>query len=475
LSKILFLVAKLHTIEPFGVMSLAPHLKRDGHDVKLMEAEDPDLFSKVRAFGPDVIGYSVCTGSDTYYLAVNRCLKRQLRFVAVFGGPHPTFFPEMIREPGVDAICRGEGDLAFADFCRELDRTGCVRAVPNFTIRVGDAVESSPPRPLVADLDSLPPPDRELYYGVSPEIGDHRIRSFLASRGCPFGCTYCFNGAMDAMYDGTWTRVRLRSPRSLVDEIASVVQSYPAEFLAFRESIFPLKVEWLTEFADLYSRRVGLPFYCHLRLDLLNDWNVPLLARAGCYSVNVGIEAGNESVRRNLLARNISNDRMIAACRLLRSHGIKILANNMLGLPGCTFRHDLETLRLNQQCKPAYALAMLWQPYPGTQLANYARRHGHYRGDYRDLDFTYYGKSHLTFATEREKRRIENLQKLFAIAAAVPWLTPLVRWLTRLPPNRIFRTIFRTAYLIFHQTELFPHKTTPADWVRNLRHVAQGE
>jgi anaerobic magnesium-protoporphyrin IX monomethyl ester cyclase len=138
-------VAKLATIEPFGVMSLAPCLKRDGHQVALLEAEDPDLPGKVRGWRPDVVGYSVCTGSEAYYLALNRALKTHASFYAVFGGPHGTFFPEVIREPGVDAVCRGEGELAFAEFCQRLQASGHPRAVPNFSVKDGLTVRSLPP------------------------------------------------------------------------------------------------------------------------------------------------------------------------------------------------------------------------------------------------------------------------------------------------------------------------------------------
>ncbi len=470
---ILFLVAKLHAIEPFGIMSLSPQLKRRGHRVALLEAESPDLVNAVRGLRPDVIGYSVCTGAEQYYLSLNRCLKEYLRFVSVFGGPHPTFFPDLIREPGVDAICRGEGDVAFPEFLDRLETGGRLEPVANFSVKNEGMVKSLPPRPLVSDLDSLPWPDRELYYSVSPEIRRHRVRSFLAARGCPFSCTYCFNEAMDTLYDGLWKRVRLRAPDKLVDEIASVVNAYETDFVAFRESIFPLRPDWLRDFARRYVSRVGIPFYCHLRLDLLNEENVSLLAEAGCHSVNVGIETGNPELRRQLLGRSMTNQTIVAACRLLRRHGIRILANNMLGLPGATFEHDLETLRLNQACKPDYALAMLWQPYPGTALAKYAADNGYYDPKAEALEFTYYNRSHLRFRNATEKRRIENLQKLFAVAAALPVLTPVVKGLTRMKPNRLFKAIFRTMYLIFHQTEIFPHRMAAADWLLNLWHITK--
>ena len=454
-------------------MSLSPHLKRAGHIVKLVEAERGDLSEVAETYRPDIVGYSVCTGSERYYFDLNRFLKTHWKFVAVFGGPHPTFFPDMISEPGVDAICRGEGDLAFAEFCEKMQTHGCPMVVPNFTIKTDAGISSLPPRPLVADLNSLPGPDRDLYYSVSSEIESHTIRSFLASRGCTFACTYCFNPSMDSLYMGNWRHVRVRSPHDVVEEIVEVVARYPTEFVAFRESIFPLDDEWLRIFADAYAKRVGLPFYCHLRLDLLNHQNVAQLARAGCYSANVGIETGNEEIRRRLLRRPMSNEIIVSRCKLLHDHGIRILANNMLALPGTTFEHDLETLRLNQECQPDYALAMLWQPYPGTALTQYAKEHGYYRGDGSDLDFTYYNHSHLSFADTRDKQRVENFQKLFAVAVAVPWLTPVIKILISLSPNRVFKAIFQTMYLVFHQTEIFRHRMTFSDWMLNIRHIAK--
>ncbi|MDP6525108.1 MAG: radical SAM protein [Kiritimatiellia bacterium] len=470
---VLFIAAKMHTIEPYGIMCLSPHLKAAGHSVHLYEAEDSALADKVAEYRPQVIAYSVCTGSDRYYLALNRFLKQKFNFVSVFGGPHPTFFPEMIHEPGVDAICRGEGDHAFKEFCNVLESTGNITTVANFTIKKNGQIESRPARPLIENLDDLPFPDRDLYYSVSSEVNTHRVRSFLAARGCPFKCSYCFNPSMDSLYDGKWRNTRIRSVGSLIREIEEVTSNRSTEFVAFRESVFPLKPAWLEEFSREYPSRVGVPFYCHLRLDLLNETNVALLAEAGCHSVNVGIEAGNEKIRRELLGRNMTNETIIAACRLLRQHGIKILANNMLGLPGCTLENDIETLKLNQKCKPDYALAMLWQPYPGTSLAEYAVENGYYKGDGTDLEFTYYDSSHLEFRNSKEKTRIENLQKLFAPAAVFPSTTPIVRLLTHLPSNPIFKAIFRTMYLIVHQTDIFPHKMTLSDWGLNLRHITK--
>jgi len=469
--KILFLVAKLAVVEPFGIMCLIPHLKQRGHEVFLFEAEDDDLMAQVAACKPDVVGYSVCTGSHKFYLSLNRTLKEYFRFIAVFGGPHPTFFPDVINDASVDAICRGEGDVVFADFCDRLQMTGIPEAVPNFAVKVNGQVVHSKERHFVQDLNLLPFPDRGLYYAHSETIYNHPVKTFVASRGCPFSCSYCFNHAMDKLYEGSWKHVRVRTPDNLIAEIAHVVRTYPAKFLAFRESIFPLNKDWLREFAPQYKARIDLPFYAHVRLDMLDEESVGLLAEAGCYSVNVGIETGNPELRERLLQRRMTNEKMISSSRLLRKQGIRIIANNMLGLPGGTFENDLETLRLSQQCKPEYSLAMIYQPYPGTRLAEEAVRLGCFDGNFEKISFTYYDSSPLTFRTPLEKRRIENLQKLFGVAALFPLFTPLIRVLTYLPQNRIFSAVFSTLYLVFHQSEIFPHGKKLSDWKKDFAHI----
>jgi anaerobic magnesium-protoporphyrin IX monomethyl ester cyclase len=472
--KIAFVAAKLLTIEPFGIMSLIPYLLRDGHEVKLLEAEDEKVADKVRHFRPTIVGYSVCTGAHTYYAKLNRYLKNHHDFIAVAGGPHPTFFPDYLKEEGIDALCRGEGDLAFSEFCNKVAAGGDTASVANFSVKRDGKIGSNPLRPLVENLDTLPFVDRGIYYDVHPEIRRHPVRSFLAARGCRFVCTYCFNPALDKLYQGRWRALRVRSPHSLIDEIASVKNTYPTRFIAFRESVFPTEHDWLAVFAADYQKRIGLPFYCHLRLDLLTPQSVELLRKAGCHSVNVGIETGSEEKRARLLARPMSDRQIIDGCALLRKNKIKVLANNMLGLPGSDFNDELKTLRLNRRCKVTYALAMLWQPYPGTKLGDDAVKAGLFQeGNFSTVGFSYYLKSPLTFASSLQKRRVENLQKLFAVAVLAPFLTPLLLFVTRLPPNRLFRTIFRSVYFMFHSTEIFPVATGFREWMKIFIHIAK--
>jgi radical SAM superfamily enzyme YgiQ (UPF0313 family) len=458
--RVLFVVSNLRGSEPIGVLQLAALLRQRGHIVRLACGSATPLASLVRSFGPRLVGYSVCTGEHRRILRLNSALKRRHDFFALFGGPHPTFFPEMIHEPGVDAVCRGEGEGAVEELADCLSRGKPFFRIRNLWVRDGRTVSKNPVRPLIADLDALPFADRTLRYAADPPARDYPVKSFLVSRGCPFRCTYCFNEPFARLYQDKGPRVRTRSVENVIDEILRVRRESRLEMVQFRESLFPWREEWLEPFAERYRREVGLPFYCHVRTDLLTARRVALLRRAGCISVNLGIECGDEQYRREMLGRPIGNDQIVAACRLLSDHGIRILADNMVGLPGTGMETDLETLHLNQRCGVDYALAMIFQPYPRTELGRRAEEMGVFDGDLDRIEESYYLTSPLRHRSPRSRRHVENLQKLFALAVETPLLEPLVRRLVELPPNLVYLSMFRAWFAYCYLRRIVPHRPT---------------
>jgi anaerobic magnesium-protoporphyrin IX monomethyl ester cyclase len=479
--RVLFIVRGIEGAEPLGLMYISALLQRHGHDVHFLGTRGVDLPSAVAEFAPHVIGYGMCTGQHRYYLALNRWLKSRRPFLSVFGGPHATFFPQVIDEDGVDVVCRGEGEDAMLDLCRRVETLPgeppdgpaarqALADTPNLHVKLSAGqICRNPPRPLRTDLDDLPFPDRESRYALDPRHRAYPAQSFLASRGCPYQCSYCFNPAMQNLYGPAWSRRRRRSPENLVQEIAQVRAVSGLRFVQFRCSVFGDDVSWLAEFAPLYRRRIGLPFYCHVRADHMTARAVALLAAAGCRSVNMGLECADEEYRRTVMHRPMPNAVIVEACRRLHDHGIRILADNMVGLPGRALHDDIATLRFNAACGIDYPLAMLFQPYPGTGLGDYAQTHGHFDGDYSHIDFNYYFRSPLRFQSPAEKRRIENLHKLFAVTAEAPWLLPLVRQLIKLPPNAIFNAIFRWWYAWCYHRRIMPHRLNWADLGETLQ------
>jgi anaerobic magnesium-protoporphyrin IX monomethyl ester cyclase len=440
--RILF-VEKQIDYEPLGLLYLSSVLRQAGHEVRLAVAAGEDPVAVAREWQPGVVGYSVYTGSQTYYRDLNLQIKQAVDVVSVFGGPHPTYFPEFIEQPGVDAVCVGEGEGAMLDLVEALEAGRPLTGIANWWFKRNGDLEQNPVRPGVDDLDRIPLPDRELLYEKDAFARQSGIKHFITSRGCPYDCTYCFNHALAELYRGKGKRLRQMSVDRMIEEVKGVQDGYPMQFVVFLDDLFIVYVDWLRELAEKFPREVGLPFFCNVRANLVTPVKMALLREAGCASVGMGLETGNPALRNEILKRNLSDEQIVEASRIIREAGIQLLTTNMVGLPGGTLANDFETLALNHACKPAYANAFLYQPYPRTELGEYAREHGYVEGSLDDIDPSAWERSVLCFSTPEEKREIENFNKLFALATEWPWLTALVRWMIRLPPNRVFRLIYK--------------------------------
>jgi anaerobic magnesium-protoporphyrin IX monomethyl ester cyclase len=469
--RVLF-VAQQIDYEPQGVMYLSSALKAAGHEVELAVAAHHDPVAVARDFRPDVVAYSVITGSQRYYLALNRRLKAELPGVfAAFGGPHPTFFPEMAGQEGVDGICRGEGEEAFVDLVNALAGGGpsAVLELDNWSFRRNGDIITNPVRPYVVDLDALPFPDRALVYERDPIAARGKIKHFLAGRGCPYNCTYCFNHALGELYRGKGKRFRLRSVANVIDEVRWVRDHYPLEFVVFVDDTFVLSDDWLAEFAEKYPREVGLPFFCNTRANLVTAEQVRLLKSAGCHCVSMGVEAGNDRVRNELLKRRMSREQIVEAARLIRAGGLHLTTTSMIGLPDTTLAEDFETLALNAALRPSYAHVFIFQPYPRTELGEFTRQHGWMVGTFDDIGELAWDHSVLEFDAAH-KRGLSVLQRFFAIAVEWPWLTPLVRRLVRVPDNRFFWLLNKIWKGWAIKNRVHPVKLSVREVVETARH-----
>jgi anaerobic magnesium-protoporphyrin IX monomethyl ester cyclase len=466
--RVLFFVKQVD-YEPQGILHLSSVLKQAGHEVRLCIVNQEDPVQAAEEFRPGIVGYSVTTGLQKYYLDLNRRIKEHFQVFSIFGGPHPTFFPEMIEDEGVDGICIGEGEGAMLDLASALDNGSLKPDLRNWWFKVNGEIVRNPVRPYIENLDELPYPDRELVYEQHRPTRNSKIKHFFSGRGCPYQCTYCFNHALFEIYQGLGKGVRKRSVDVVLGEIDDVREKYPLAFVVFLDDTFTIQREWMAEFSDKYPQRVGLPFFCNVRANLVTEELAEQLRHAGCISVGMGIEAGNDRIRNEILRRNMTKEQIIGACQMLSEAGIKVMSTNMVGLPTGGLEDDLETLRLNVRCQPAFANAFIFQPYPRTQLGELARREGLVEGTFDDISVSAWDSSVLRFPAD-EKRQIENLQKLFAVTVEWPLLLPLVRRLLKWPRNRLFWLVHKLwkGYTIARR--IHPVHLSPGEYVEAVRH-----
>jgi anaerobic magnesium-protoporphyrin IX monomethyl ester cyclase len=469
---LLFVVKEIDN-EPQGILLISSVLKQAGHQISLVVATEEDPLEAALRLRPDVVGYTVYTGPHTWYLGLNQRIRAQLPGVfSIFGGPHPTFFPEMIEQPGVDGLCIGEGEYAVLDLMNALERNGdgvtlSQPSIPNWWFKLNGEAVRNPLRPLLTgeELDALPFADRELLYAAHRQSRRTKIKPFITGRGCPYDCAFCFNKAYSDLYQGQGRRFRRRSVDNVLRELVEVTSRYDVRFVLFMDDTFILQSKWLEAFMGRYKDEIGLPFWCQVRANLVTEQNAALFKEAGCASVSFGLETGNDRLRNVVLNRNMSREEILGAAETLRRHGIPLMTNNMLGLPTGTLKNDFETLELNVQCRPAYANVFLFQPYPKTALGEWAYEHGWMMGSFDDLSGSVSDDTVIKFGSDAEKRQIENLQKLFALGVEAPWLLPLIRRLIRLPSNRLFWFVYKTWKGWAIKNRMFPFKMTPREYL----------
>ncbi len=321
--------------QPLGASYIAAVLKEAGHTVTAINIDDgPDYVEKIKRLNPGMVAYSVATSQAPRFFEVNREIKRVHDCFSLFGGPHPTFFPQMIEEEGVDAICTGEGEYPTLELVTTLEEGKDFTHIDTMAFKVGDTIKKNPNRPFISKqaLDDVPFPDRELIRNFA--VWRQRTGYVMAGRGCPYDCTFCFNHASRDSQEGRWTRQR--SVGNVLAELHWLKDNYKIVYVAFQDDTFILNRRWLREFLPRYGKEIGLPFICNVRCDLTDEEEARLLAEAGCIRVATGIESGSDELRRTILAKNISTGKILEACRLYYEHGIRVIGQNMFGVPGET-------------------------------------------------------------------------------------------------------------------------------------------
>ena len=412
-NKRVLLGATHSVIEPLGLLHLSSIAKQEGYETKIVMAKNGfDEFDKVlKEYNPSMLGFSVYTGNHTQVFNYLDGLKANKDLKIVLGGPHATYFPKESLEHA-DYVVLSEGFDAFRRILQHKVNPGIV--------------------PL-EKREAFPISDREDFYKNNKEYNDSPIKSIIASTGCPYSCTYCYNSSTINDLEGILDEKQMVNmsvvaggkrlfPKSLrsVNEILAEVQdikiiSPQTKMIYFQDDVFGADKEWVKEFSTKY-KYLGLPFHAQMRFENADPRNdtckekLNLLREAGCTGLTFAIESSNPIVREEVLNRRMSEDLMYNSLSYLSKLGYKVRTEQMLNLPlGATTKltainleADLATLALNVDMKkatglPHMAWASIFAPYRGTKIGEYCAKHGFYNGGNNDVPETFFQRSVLNF------------------------------------------------------------------------------
>ncbi|MBT5306011.1 MAG: radical SAM protein [Candidatus Scalindua sp.] len=192
----------------------------------------------------------------------------------------------------------------------------------------------------------------------------------MASRGCPYQCTYCCNHYIKSLYPNSEKYLRFKSVDKLIDEIKSGLNKYPfLETVRFFDDTLSIKRKWFAEFVEKYSIKIHVGYFCndrpnHIRQDIAAGYK-----KSGCELVEMGIESGNENIRNRIMKRFLSDKQTIDAFRILKSFNIKTTTFNILGVPSETIHSLLDTVKLNAKAGPDIFTNAFFRPFNRTKIS----------------------------------------------------------------------------------------------------------
>jgi anaerobic magnesium-protoporphyrin IX monomethyl ester cyclase len=446
--------------EMLGIMWVSRAVKDAGHDCKALFLPDTDWLKKLKDYAPDVVCYSITTGMHLYIADVNRKVKAVLPEVfAIAGGPHPTFTPEFLEEQGMDAVCRGEGELALAELLGRMAAGEDFYETANFWFKRRDNGEivKNPQRPLVSNLDALGFPDREVVYEAGSIYRDSDRKVFVTQRGCPMNCSFCFHHAWKKKIYGVNNKeyTRKRSVDHVLAEIKDVRAKYNLKFVHFVDDIFNLKTDWLEEFCERYPKEIGLPFDVILMANMTTERHIELLRKAGCVYARIAIEAASDYVRNSVFRKNTTRKQLVDATGWIKKHGIRLGSLNILGGPGGTLEDELDTIRLNIECGVDHPMVSLMQPYPMFDIKDMTEQMGIAVGGLEEFPVNFRRTLPIEFT---HRRQLENLHKLFPLAVRNPWLMrflPKLIGLTWMYRPYLVLFMLHAEYLVAEQAGIY--------------------
>lgn len=441
----------------FGIMYLSAVLKKAGHNTEVfIEDLDKNMVQKIADSKPDIVGLTCITGEHQWAQRKILEIKKIMpEVMVVVGGPHPTYFPEMIKENGIDIICRGDGERSILELVERIKDNKSIDDIPGLWVKRGGAIHKNGIALLVEDMDSLPFADRTIYdkYDFFKKETELPV---CVSRGCPYNCTFCYNAIKRDLYKGQKT-VRIRSVKNIISEIELLLKKYPGtKSIIFNDDNFGIDPKWFDEFCEKYREINGLPFFASIRADFINEERVKKLKNANCFCLSIGIESGDPGLRKYILHKSITNEICLNAAKIMRKYGIKIRTSNMVFLPGESIEKAFRTVELNKKMKVDFPWAYALQPYPGTDIYKYSIENGFLDKNFSFDDIDPLGMLESPLAGKlKDGNKIKVLQRFFYFGVKVPGFIYLLKLLVFIPNNFVFDFFHKLSILIsyaaYHQ------------------------
>lgn len=361
------------TIPPLTLLSVASALKKNGHFVRLVDADGEkktleDIKKDIKGFDlVIVLTSSMSFKEDAKVLAELK--KENPRITTSAFGSHPTFMPEAcFNADGIDILVRYEPEFIYRELADALQKkAGAWKIINGIAFRDSEGIHVNEPYPFIENLDDLPIPDRHLlnrnlvYF--NPLVKRLPYTTSITSRGCPGKCTFCTAPAF------TGSKVRHNSADYVLREMEYLLTSGFKEIYYRDEtfSFFPQRNKIICE--TILARKMDVSWLCNVRVGTIKRDMLSLMKKAGCHTIKAGVESGVQEIL-DKSQKNIKLKDTEDLFRWARELGIATHAHVMLWMPGENKDTMRKTTDFVISLKPTTVDFGICTPYPGAVLFN---------------------------------------------------------------------------------------------------------
>lgn len=381
-SKIIFKIKSIAIHIPMmHLVNAATLLKQKGHELKVIDAVNTGkdlnyVLKEARAFNPEFVLEGVSSSCFKYERdEVARRLKEELPGVKVVAvGDMITEMPQELL-PWFDAAIMGEVEQSFPLLVegRQYNEIPSIIWHENGQVKKSEGGKQFIQ---VTELEKMPMPDWSLWpykhYSYYPMLTKTPVALIQASRGCPYGCGYC-------PYPTNQGRLwRARSAESIFEEIKMDVEKFGFKGFFFRDPLFTASQDRAEKLCDLIIQSgLRIQFVFETRPELLSKPGlIEKLARAGCRTINFGVEDIHPEILKKINRLPLPLDRILDTVHRCEKAGIRTSCFFILGLPGSTKKTMDETVEFGKKLFGSQTEYKIATPFPGTLLYKMAKDNG---------------------------------------------------------------------------------------------------
>lgn len=361
---------RIQGLPPLGLGYLATYIRQFGYNSQILDfyirtVTLVELRKILKEESPFVVGISTTTETYNNGMKIAYYIKKYFpKTLIIMGGCHVSFeYTDALNSGNVDYIVRNEGEITTKELLDYLIKgIGNIDSIDGICYRLPSGeIKRNKNRKYITNLDDLPIPDRLLF-----DIKAYTFpASISTSRGCPGNCIFC---AATALSGGCY---RTRSAQSIIEEFI-YLKNLGFRHVNIIDDTMTANITRLNEFLEyMIEKNINMSWNCESRVDMMSKDMLKKMKKAGCTSIQFGVEAGSQEML-DCLRKNITMEQIRNVFSWAKELGISTATCLIIGQPYDTKETINNTIAFASELQHlgARVVFSVSTPYPGTYMYN---------------------------------------------------------------------------------------------------------